>query len=905
MYKYSQLFLLGLLVVVGSIGKLYASSSNEDHRTEKQRLDSLENTLPFLEQKVLSTLMFGGSAPVQFSGEVRLKGQYHRFLQYPDYLGPHLIDETPVSGDRSYLQTSWEESMLRFGLVAKPGRNTVLWSRFGFYNTFPGNRVSTYYINNDFSPSQYKHSAKGWPVNLFEDMCAGIAVRTLPASFQFMLGNIIWTEASPLTVWKAQPRIFAWEYLPYEMEDPVSAYYENNVAKGEQIGRAAWHKKAFNGINLESIRLPLDFHFNTVYGKFGEYDKFEREGMDFATDLGYAADTLTEIVETGYGDSYRHIFHTRFSKKMKNLELGLNYNNIHVSEDIIYAQNPSGIFFNTMFDLEFRPQGGIFHGPNWAAESEYHLRDSLTGKVDTVIASSMPFIVGPGQKVDSLPLDCGRGFYKESQTFSIDLRGNITPRFQILADIGICKVDTNWVYGDTVDTRMSKYAPITVKKRKTTSTDFLPAVYTNLRYEGKLIVESDLAYISKGFYSPFSLACPMDAFFAFGSNLVGAGTFIGPSEQSPYFQNTAGAWLSVAPKLKGYGHLRAKYGQHFQLEKGRDLLYFPYRLTGMDINSILQSTYSKWGSGTIDFPASNVKYDRRLGDESYDPTLGVDGAPKLGDAAHVDEGPEKGGLRADYLSLFEGFVAYNDPIQLAMNYMSTTGKIQRDRTFTFGIGDTLKFIADPKTLSKFNSIDATSMGTLTDTSGSTDTLKVYATRDSVYTSESGFVPMHKKYSFNFEIDGSYDISPFIHYKRDFFLGGFLGISGVSTSFTPFAVNDEADDMLLWSLFFRFEPAVAITKKFYLLGMVGYETWRSEKAWMNVDRDPETDEEAGPVFKLSPINYKDLALGIGFDWDMIDRVSLHTRYKWMHHTDEAHSLNNMKWFLLSSEIVMFF
>lgn len=895
-------------MVIGVIATLFAESTIKDHRTPEERMDSLDAVLPYLEKKVLSTLLFGASSPVNLTGEARIKGQYHRFTTYPDFLGPHgnedgIGSDTIMSGERSYLQAGWEESMIRLGLVVRPSRNTVLWSKFGFAHTFPGNRVTN--LGGGLSPVQGRHNAQGWPTNMYEDMCAGIAIRTIPVSFWMKTGSILWSEASPFTIWKAQARMFAWEYLPYEIEEPISGYYDYNIAKGEKIGRAAWHKKAFNGFNLESITLPRGFYLNLIYGKFGEYDKFEREGMDFAVDLAYAAeDSLIDIIETGYGDSYRHMFHARLAKEIKGLMLGLNYNNIHASEDIIYAQSPAGIFFNSMFDLEFRDFVGIFHGPNWASESKYYSRDSLTGAViDSTIASSVPQdYIGPGKYYDSVALDCGRGFYKESQAFSVDLRGTIGTNFEIHADIGFSKVDTNWVYGDTINSTFGNLRPLSVKKREIKSTGLIPALYTKLKYNGKIGLESDIAYVSEGFYSPFSFVCPMDAFYAFGTNLLGAGTFMGPTEASPYFQNMAGAWLSVSPKLPAYGHLRVKYGQHFQLHKGRDLLYFPYRLNGMDLNSILYSTYAKWGSGTIDFPFPDVKYDRRLGDESYDPTLHIDGRSK-GEIAHVDEGPEKGGLRADYLAVYEGFVAYDDPFQVMMNYLCTTGKIQRERTFT--LRDTVGFVCANGVTSDEIAEGAAELGY--DTFSVADTMYVYNPAQTMHRDANGFVPLHKKYSFNFELDGAYDIGPLVRYKRELFLGGYTGLSGVAIHPKPLAFNAEDDDILLWSLYLRFEPAIALTKKFYCIGLLGYENWRSEKSWMNIHRDSDdnSEMEGDALFQRVPINYKETAYGIGFDWDMLDRVGLHGRYKLMRHYDEQHSANNQKWFLLSMELKMFF
>lgn len=824
------------VILTGIISSLSAASTVDAHKSDKERLDSLEKSLPYLEKKVLSTLMFGGSSPISFTGETRLKGQYHRFANYPDFL----------TNDRNRLQVF---GGVRLGMIVQPGRNLTLWSRLGFTSKFPGHPVRVIDSTGDFAETESNHYLNNKPVNIFEDMCAGIAISTKPASFWLKFGSIIWAEASPFTIWKAEPRAFAWEYLEYEEEQPASEYFKSNVAIGEKTGRAAWHKKAFNGINLESINLPLDFYINLLYAKYPEFDTYEREYMDFASDLGYAAEEGDNLIiaETGYGDSYRHIFHTRLAKKIKDLTLGLNFNAFTCSDDIIYAQYPWGIYFNSMFSLEYKNGS-----PLWATEYKYTANDTI-------------------------PLDCGKGFYKEPKVFSIDLRGDLGSHVTLHTDIGASRIDTTWVWGDTIEADRDKI-PLTVKKTEKTSSDFIPAVYTNVGYDSKIIsLGADLAYIKKGFYSPFSFAAPMDAFLAFGSNLVGSGTFASKSEASPYFQNMAGAQLTVAPKIPGYGHLRVKYGQHFQPEKGRDILYFPYRLNGMDLNSFIKSTYTLYGMGTVDYPMAGVKYDRRLGDESYDPQLDMFGQPN--DMAHLEEGPEKGGLRADYLSMMEGFVPYDDSLQVLYNIASRKGLIDGNRV-----------------------VDTVFMGRVITKNGDTVTI----TNAALKSDANGFVPMHKKYTFNFEMDVAYDIGPLINFKNDFFLAGYAAFNSVSTAPKVFVVNEEDDDILLWSMYLRFEPYIALTKKFYLGLLLGYENWRSNKGWMNlaVLGDGKEDLE-NPLIKRVPIDYKDAAYGIGFEWDVLERLGLHGRFKWMTHRDESHTANNYSGFLTSLETTMFF
>jgi hypothetical protein len=822
------------LILSGLFGPAAGESTLAEHLSAatEARIDSAMKNVDALQQKVLSTLVDATSAPVAFSGIARLKGQWHNYYVCPPYLGPvtQIGAKDTINGDRSYLQTGWEESILRFGLIVHPNRNMTLWTNLGFFHTLPGNRVPgpsdpEYPLRPGFVQVPGLHSSNSRFVNIYEDMNAGIAVRTVPVSFWLKLGAVQWVEASPLSLWKAQPRSFAWEYLPYEDEEAISSYYDYNIAKGEKTGRAAWNKKGFTGIDLETIQLPLDFDLNVLYGDIEAYDANERDYIDLANDLAYAGDTGS-ITETGITDAYRHIFHTRLSKKFdKRLTLGLNFNMVNFSRDYVFAQSPDGMLFNQTFNITGSKSAEKIPNPN-----------GLAG--------------------DSIIVSYGRGFYKEPRVLSIDLRGQLTKRLSILADVGLSRVDTIWVVSDSVFAGIG--VPMTIKNTEKHSANPVPALFTNLRYDSKVAVETDLAVIPRGYNAPFSFVSAMDAFIPFGANLMGEGKFI-EGEASPYVQNMAGLQLTVAPKLNGNGHLKVKYGQHFQMEQARDLLFFPYRLNGQDFNSTLYSTYYKWGTGLVDdLSPSNKKYTKRLGDESYLPPQSAG-----------QTGPEAGGLRSDYFSLYEGFVPYEDSAQAFHNIHSRAVRDARGFLYETSIYETRL-----------------------------DTIHTAGGIDSVV-STSGFVPVHRKYTFNLELDGSYDIGPLIGYPRNFFLGGYAAINGVSTSFTPLTLNDKPVDMLLWSLYLRAEPAFAVTKKFYLLGLLGYENWRSQKAWVN------RGDEVNPVIEKSPIDYRDMAAGLGFDWDALDRVGLHVRSKWFGHTDAAIKENNYRAFLVSAEVKMFF
>ena len=747
------------VLILGTMTTLYADGSESSAKNSDTTAISIND----LESKIMSTLFFGGSSPVSFSGEGRLKIQHHEFNQNPGF----------ITYDKDWTMANWEgnESMLRIGMVVRANRNTVLWSKIGFQNTLPGiftNSTAQTTGEPGFSQVQTRHDKMDVTANIHEDMSAGIAIRTVPASFWLSMGNVQWIQASPFTFWKSQPRNTAWDFLPYEIEQPISRYYDYNIVKGEKEGRASWHKKPVDGLNLQSISLPFDLYFNAVYGAFDYYDNFEREYVDFSNDLAYAG-LGTAAKSTGIGDSYRHLYLFRVAKPklFGDITGGLNFTGIEYSNSIF--------------------------------------QDNLFRKVFGLYGADQKITDGSSKKM----------FYKEPKTFSFDVQGAIGNNLEIQGEIAGNIIDSAIAVVDSFGQHTSHVA-----------SPLAPALYGHVKSTAGVPFSADVAYVGKGFYSPFSFAVPTDAFYPFGANLLGAGKFIARAEASPYAQNMAGIDLKCMPTI-GIGHLKFDYGQHFQVDPARDLLYFPHRLNGQDLFTVFESSYNRWGNDLVDVSLP-AKYKKRLGDESYH-EVGAYGNPV---------GPDGGGLRSDYLAMFEGFVPYESAADADSNLNETT---------------------------------------------------------TIYT-RSPFVPQHRKYTFNFSTDFSYDIGSLIGYHHDFFLSGYFALNDVSTSFVPIAIDEK--NQLLWSWYFRFEPAIALTDKFYILGLAGWENWRSDKAYMVSPTNPTATVSC-------PINYLDYAAGLGFDWEMSPRVGLHTRAKWMRHEDVNYTDNNWQTPILSMEIKMYF
>ena len=178
------------------------------------------------------------------------------------------------------------------------------------------------------------------------------------------------------------------------------------------------------------------------------------------------------------------------------------------------------------------------------------------------------------------------------------------------------------------------------------------------------------------------------------------------------------------------------------------------------------------------------------------------------------------------------------------------------------------------------------------------------------------VPMHAKWSSYMSFMGGYDIGHWLGTDRNVMMTAFLALSGVSTSFAPLAVSEKQSNMLMTSFYGQFEPTVAVTPTFHMVGILGLETFRSEKAYViysapnavgkYTDTNPTHVNEVSPYYYgKAPINYRDFAIGLGFDWDFSDRVGLHFRYKFMTHSDETISENNWHSHYIAAETKAWF
>jgi hypothetical protein len=807
----------------------------------KSELDSASANLDNYESQIRRSLKNGGSKPVSVSGEAigRIIGS--GYSKYPEWM----------TGDN----TSFRNSLgtIRLNLIAAPNRSLRLWSQMAFNHALLGeNKATATVLGSDGSVDTVETTLGNGFVRststgelgvrlgsmVFDDLKAGVTAKIGPTTWGFKAGGILWNCLSPLTVWKMQTRTFAWDYLPYEIEQPVATYYDYATVKGERTGRAAWNNRAFQGMQLESVDLPAGLYWNSFFG-FTEASHRSSNWVipsDDNTQLQYTNPDNTGVYRTyatkatGIGDNYRWSYFGQLAKSDLPGGVGVSGQFYGVYTDPNYGRQWSnGIWsgYSDLYQIQAQNKSGAYMNNYW-----------VSPKVGSVnIKRELPG---------------GLGF---------DL------------DVAVSNADTTFyrVYGDGIKSAtadsvvVKKYGSRFASKVKavdygeeigTASTGIVPAAYLDLKYPFALF-DAELRTVAapKNFTSPASAVNNIDAIFPYESNMVGAGKFAGNDNGVAYASNLAGTNLLIKPAIPG-GHATASWGLHGQMESGKDMIYFPWRQNGYAYNQSLALGADKtFDQGLLDDIQRNagtsIYQNRRLGDEYYNDSARHNPySSSLGDV---------GGERGAYLSTYEGFMAYT--------------------------------VADSQ-----------------------------AIKDNFY---NGTAKSSQKYTQNLSFDAAYNLAQLWNGKRAVYAAGYVAFNSVTK--TPNAgipaFSASSDDVLLMGRNIRFEPVVQVTPKFYLIGLVSNEIWKSKYGVAYVDKS------TGKAISLSssniskytdhlvsaPIDYNDWIYGLGFDWDMAERVQLHVRCQYFTHEDkgissEVSSLagtNDYKAWLTMAEVKMWF
>ncbi|MCQ2060826.1 MAG: hypothetical protein MJY47_04480 [Fibrobacter sp.] len=666
------------------------------------------------------------------------------------------------------------DALLNMSIVAMPNSYMTLWTNVAFpfdlsglYSNLLGRQPTTAPTNDQ--RVLYDHSTDYYSTTINEEMNVGVDIRAGVFGAYVTAGGVIWANASPLTMWEREtnPR-FAWQYELFEDEKTVSTYYKEKSFKPvKEGGRAFWTNRSFGGVFANVYQLPFDMKAQFLVSQPADADMGTRDGLRM-----YGGQPGELEMAGGY-DMRGSIYHGRIAKDkiLNSMTLGANYMGVTFDPAIIY-------------ESEFRNQWIKF------TDTEPVLLNTHVG--------------------------------------SIDIKGNITPKLYLMADVALSFTDSLNFYRSPDVSRYSETDKTTGYSNETYKSNVAdPQIGAYVKVQSKYVegwpMTLEAAYFAKDFYSPYSLTNPS----RFGVWRKQEMYLNGGSLR--YTPNMMGLNFKLEPTFNR-GYFDFQYGQHRQVEKSDDVLTFNYRLNGRNV----WESSNSWTKHKPIFVADSGN------------TTGPGYVNRLGIGMGADEGVkfyrQRGGLYGGTWELWESFVPYENAEQI----------------------------------------------------------------------RKGEVPAHTKWSSYMSFMGGYDIGHWFGTDRAIMMTGYAALSGVSTSIAPIAYSESQKDMLLWSFYGQFEPAIALFPKFHLVGLVGMETFRAENAYLGnltesqVSKDSDRYGLFGAyTYEKAPINYLETAFGLGFDWDFTDRAGLHFRYKWMSHSDELVSDNDWHFHYISAETKVWF
>ena len=489
------------------------------------------------------------------------------------------------------------DAVLNMNVVAMPNSYMTLWTSMSFpfdlsglYSNYLGSQPTGVSTNDE--RVLYDHSTDFFSSTINEEMNFGVDIRAGVFGAYVTAGGVIWANASPLTMWEREtaPR-FAWQYELFEDEKTVSTYYKEKVFKPvKEGGRAFWTNRSFGGVFANFYQLPFNMKAQFMVSQPADADVGTRDGLRM-----YGGQPGELEMSGGY-DMRGAVYHGRLAKEKiaDNMTVGVNYMGVIFDKGIIY-------------EPEFRNQW-INYG------------------------------------ADSTPKELN------THVVSLDVKGNITPKLYLMADVGVSITDSIIFYqssevnGYNKANASSGYSEDAYESKINT-----PQVGAYLKAQSKYLegwpMTVEGIFLQKDFYSPYSLSNPSrfatwrreEAFLNGGS--------------LRYTPNMAGINFKLEPTFNR-GYFDLQYGQHRQIEEGQDVVWFNYRLNG---RNMWESTNS-WTKHKPLFIADSGNADNA----AYIARSGV----QIGSEEGVKQYRQQGGLYGGTWELWESFVAYENADQI-------------------------------------------------------------------------------------------------------------------------------------------------------------------------------------------------------------------------------------------------
>lgn len=538
------------------------------------KLDSLNERLDSLEAYAGSTVVGKDDNPVAVSGDIAIRFKNFDYYEYSDL----------QKDDRVRTKV---EAAATVGVVVSPASYltvfTNLYLPFDFSGYFENSKASSP-NEGPFNNSErvlYLHSSDYYGLRISENMLAGVDMRTGSFGATLLAGGVIWKSASPLTMWEREtmPRFLS-QYELFEDEKVVSTYYKEKAFKPvKEGGRAFWTNRSFGGLFLDIHTLPWNMKAQAMLSQPMDMDIGARDGLRM---LG---SQVGELEMTGTYDFRGQVVHGRLAKeKIKFLDadmtLGGNYMGVIYEKDQIYEP-----------DYQINPV--VMDGDGNPAISDYHVA-------------------------------------------SIDIKGNLTPKFYLMMDVAL-SWDDSTVFKDASEELKEVGSSQKYEKEYTRTGSSSPAVGVYVKAQDKhwIPITMEGVYFAKDFFSPYGMTDP-SRFRSWRQDewYVGAGTF-------RYGPNMMGANFKLEPDFNR-GRAHVQYGIHKQVEKGDDVINYKYNLNG---RAMWESTNSWTRHKSLFNSDSGNARGRQLSRIG-----GGKGQSRLEN--------QEGGVRGGTWELWDGFVPY-------------------------------------------------------------------------------------------------------------------------------------------------------------------------------------------------------------------------------------------------------
>lgn len=477
------------------------------------------------------------------------------------------------------------DATLKMNMVLMPNSYMTLWTNLTFPFDLSGLYTNDFATHPSNSPmtwerARYDHNSDYVPAGVDEEMNFGVDIRSSVFGAYVTAGGVIWASASPLTMWEreAMPR-FAWQYETFEEEKTVSTYYKEKSFKPvKEGGRAFWTNRSFGGVFMNVYNMPFGLTAQAMISQPKDMDAGTRDGIRL-----YGGQPGEQEMSGDY-DFRGDVYHGRIakSKLFGSMTLGANYM-------------------------------GVFYDDGLVDEQEF----------------TIPYVNGMGDGPH----------FENNQVVSLDIKGNVVPKFYLMADVGVSWDDS------------TKFQNVGEKKREynrdaKSSEKSDPAVGVYVKVQDKhlewLPTTVEMVYFDENFFSPYGMTDP-SRFRSWRKD-----EFYLNSGAMRYGPNMTGVNLKFEPEFNR-GRLGVQYAQHRQVKKGNDVLLFNYRLNGRN----MWESSNSWTKFNALFWADSGNYVS----STY---VNREGVMTNNTKMHR----QRGGLYGGTWELWESFVAYENAEQV-------------------------------------------------------------------------------------------------------------------------------------------------------------------------------------------------------------------------------------------------